>query len=322
MERRDFLSSLAVGAGVSALGPASLAGCGAAMPPHAGQPVLSARDSDDLLRRLEGGLSRVRNEPTGALAARTPWVLRPERHEALIRTGMEALVVADVARAIPAGTTVNGELARRLREELPTLTRCAVGYQQLLETVPAAARRNVDRHFRSNPEAAMDLAGWIEERAGGLGISADSRLKLRSIAHQSGARIRRQSSSALASETSSKVGTILTRSGHDLASLRAATTGALVDGIWAQTTGAAAYSSSPDPTVAQAQEPPGDPELIVSAVLIPLGVAVFGVTAIVEVALSGSVGFATLVSATPGGSLVIVGLIFLIIGAVQNSEAG
>lgn len=275
---------------------------------------MAMHEARGLLARLDRGLDVARNESVGAFGARAPWLLRPENHERLVRLGLEAMVVADVARSIPSNVTVHGELAERLRAELSVLPACAIGYQHLLETTPAAVRRNVDRAFRQNPDTAMDLAAWLDERAGVLAISHESRLKLRTISTQTGARIRRQSAGAVFADSASKVGTLLTRSGHELAALRASTTGTLVDHIWAQ----AAAAEVPAPP---SDRGPGDSELISAAILLPAAFAVFGITALVEVATSGAIGLATGVAATPAGSLLICGLICLIVGLVQNAEA-
>lgn len=329
MERRDFLSSLVIGAGAGALaGPA--VGCGAALP-HA--PTLGAREADALARRLEAGLFAIRNEQPPVLATAPPWQLRPSAHEHLVRTGLEALVVADVARSIPEGSRVEGELAVKLREALPVLDTCAVAYHDLLTSTPPAVRRNVDRAFRARPETAMELAEWMDGGAARFGVSNESRLKLRSSALRVGTRIRRQSSAALVDDTTAKVGTLLARSGGDLAALRASTTAALLDGVWGQATGVAvptrpATSWQPvdgerPPDGEQAGEQaslsrPGDHELEVGGILMGVGLGVFGLGTLIGWA-AGSAMWGAIISATPGSILVVVGLVFLIIGAAQNA---
>jgi hypothetical protein len=336
MERRDFLSSLVIGAGAGALaGP--VAGCGATLP-H-GATLLGAREADALSRRLEVGLGAIRSELPPAFAAAPSWELRPSSHERLIRTGLEALVVADVARSIPEGSVVEGELAVKLREALSVLDACALGYHDLLASTPPAARRNVDRSFRARPELAMELAEWMDGGAARFGVSNESRLKLRSAAHRVGTRIRRQSSAALVEDTTSKVGSLLARSGGDLAALRASTTAALLDGVWGQLesvppapTGSTRPVGSRPATSWQLVDPerpsgggelstgerPGDSELTAGGIMIGVGLGVFGLGTLIGWA-AGSAMWGAIISATPGSILVVLGLIFLIIGAVQNS---
>lgn len=330
MERRDFLSSLVIGGAVggSGLAVSGLAGCGAALP-HA--PTLGAREADALAQRLARGIAAIREEAPPAAALAGAWSLRPASHERLFRTGLEALVVADVARSIPAGTLVEGELAERLRGALPVLDTCALAYHDLLATTPPAVRRNVDRRFRERPETSMELAEWIDGGATRLNVSAESRLKLRSAALRVSTRIRRQSSGALVEETTSKVGSLLDHRGADLAALRLSTTSALIDGVWGQaraltpgtvpagSVSAQAYDTEVPPGLQrEGVERPGDSELTAGGIMIGVGLGVFGLGTLIGWA-AGSAMWGAIIAATPGSILVILGLIFLIIGAAQNS---
>lgn len=350
MHRRDFLGSAA---GLSAAGVASgavalpfwMSGCGAAAP----RPELGARETTELLRRLDTGLAMVDDTPLGTLASARPWQLRPERTEPLLRLGTQALVVADVARSIPENTPVPGELRDRMIETLPILDRTTVAYHRLLTTTPPAVRRNVDRHFRSEPDAAMNVASWLDERAIQIGVSPESRVRLRSNASWVTARIRRQSTTALVDDTLLKVERAIARSGGSVDALRAATTNGFVDAIWAAvdgevatppppagyTTASATTTTSATVVVAPSTVPetpppvegevstesPGDSELMVGGILIGCGVAAFGLATLIGWA-AGSAMWGAIIGATPGSALVITGLIVLIVGAVQNASAG
>src|SRR5262245_26646186 len=114
MERRQFLSTVGLGIGglgVGGLGAAALAGCGAAPI----RPELGARETTELLGRLDRGLGAAREPGLGGLATMQPWQIRPTATENVLRLGAEALVVADVARSIPSGVRVPSELAQRLQ---------------------------------------------------------------------------------------------------------------------------------------------------------------------------------------------------------------
>lgn len=350
MQRRDFLSTAAVGTGfLGAMGaPAWLSGCGAA--PLRGE--LGARETGELMARLDRGLGHISGTPMGGLASAAPWQLRPELTESVLRLGAQALVVADVARSIPNDTTVPEELRGRLIETLPILDACTATYHRLLTTTPPAVRRNVDRHFRTDPEAAMNVAAYLDGHASTIGISPESRLRMRSNAAYVTTRIRRQSTGALVDDCVGKVESVVARSGGSLAALRGATSAGLVDAIWQAVDGEvsaggsvppppAGYATTPSGVIVPAApaaepyeapggealetpastEPPGDSELVVGGILIGSGLAVFGIGTLIGLA-AGNAALGAIIAATPGGALVITGIIVMIVGAVQNANAG
>ncbi len=339
MERRTFLSTLAVGAGAAGAGAIWLPGCGG--PPAA---ALRPHEAQDLLGRLERGLGRVRSAPRREGA--------PDR---VIRVGLEALVVADVARSIPAGTLLPATLAERLGDSLPILDDCVVAYHALLEEAPRAMRRKLDQTFRAKPAMAMDVAEQIDAHAGAIGISRESRIKLRRVAANVGARVRRQSAGALIDDCAAKMEHVVARAGGDLRAARSATTTALVHAIFQQIDGAvpgggaAGALGAPGSPSAPGDVPPappapvdqgrtadwrlherppggplpgasgpGDPELTVGGVMGGAGLAVFGIAGLVSLGMQ--TAFPLLVVATPAGVAVIIGLILLIVGGVQNSR--
>ncbi|HEY8430242.1 MAG TPA: hypothetical protein VIL20_17795 [Sandaracinaceae bacterium] len=337
MERRAFLSTVALGAGAAGAGAIWLPGCGA--PSGA---ALGSREVDDLLGRLERGVRSVRESPIGA-PGRPAGALAPS--ERLLRVGLEALVVADVARSIPPGAHLPGELAVALDRALPVLDHCVVGYHTLLDETPRVARRKIDRAFRSKPGLAMDVAEAIDDRAADIGISRDSRLRLRRAAANVGTRVRRQSAGALIDDCVAKMESVAARSGADVRAARSMTAQALVAAIWQQVEGNApgggAASSlgapAPAPSAPSAPEPPpvaleyeeprvpapaqspGDTELIVGGTMLGAGLAVFGIGGIISLAMNSP--WPVVVAATPGGVAVIIGIILLIVGAVQNANA-
>jgi hypothetical protein len=324
MERRRFLGAM----GVGALG----AGAGVAVPGCAGvqvRPELGARETTALLGRLERGLGAAREPGLGGIASLEPWRLRPASTENVLRLGAEALVVADVARSIPSGVRVPRELAQRLEASVPILDDCVATYHALLASTPAAVRRNVDRRFRDEPEVAMRVAEHIDGRSSEVGVSPESRLRLRTAAANVTSRIRRQSASAVIDDCTSKVASVVARSGIDLTLARSTTTTAMIEGIWQEVEGSTQLGGSPPvpppppPTIAAAepsQESPGDSELIVGGILVGSGLAVFGIGTLIGWA-AGSAAWGAVISATPGGILVIIGVVLLIVGAVQNGEA-
>jgi len=325
--------------------PAWLSGCGAAVP----HTELGVRETDALLTRLDVGLAAVNAEPRGGLAAAHPWHVRPELGESMLRLGTQALVVADVARSIPANVRVPDPLRARLLETLPILDDCTAQYHHLLSSTPAAVRRRIDRAFRADPDIAMNVASYLDGRGRALGVSGESRIRMRSNASHVTTRIRRQSSSAMIDECVAKVEATVARSGGSVAALRAAVATGFVDAMWQAVDGdpggsalappppPPGYASTPSgvlvpaPAPAEAYVPPGegpeastespgDTELLIGGVLVGAGVAVFGIATLIGFA-AGSAGIGALIGATPGGALVITGIILLIVGAVQNANA-
>lgn len=297
MDRRSFLARSTLGsatalAGLAGVGSQS-AGCGAA---H-GRPVLGAVESAELLTRLERGLAAVREIPVGVIAAEIPWQVRPEHHETILRLGIESLIVADVNRSVPVGTGVSRALAERVAAEVPMLERAVGTYHALLTRMPPAARRDLDRRIRERPDAPMDAAEWLDQRAGVLGIDPGSRLLVRDAASNMAARIRRQSASAVIDDALAKVERAVARSGNALAHAASATTVAMIDAIWqtvdgagggpsgttpppapsayaAPASGAYVGASAVEPTTTRWNESwarPGDHDIEIGAIMMPFG---------------------------------------------------
>ena len=338
MERRDFLATVALGAGALGSSAIWLPGCGGAVPPRA----MSSGDASDLLARLDGGLRTVR---AGLADERRI----PEAARRTLGVGLEALVVADVARSIPAGTELPREVARRIGETLPILDECVVTYHALLDGAPPSLRRKIDRELRRDPAKVMDVAEALDGRACALGVSSDSRTRMRRIATTVGTRIRHQSSSAVIDDCLAKVDRVVEHQGADLRVARSGATTAMIQSIWQQVDGMQpgagpppggtpraegeppahhlgdpAYYPPPAPLPApppeEPERSPGDSELVVGGVLIGVGLGVFGIGGIISAAMSSI--WPVVFAATPGGILVIVGLVFLIVGGVQNAAAG
>jgi hypothetical protein len=268
--------------------------------------------------------------------------------EPALRLGAQALVVADVARSIPENTRVPEELRGRLLESLPILDRCTAAYHRLLTRTPPAVRRNIDAELRASPDTVMDITSFLDERAGQIGISAESRARLRSNATWVSTRARRQSASAVIDECVAKVERTIARSGGSVASLDDASAGSLIDAIWAAVDvgddgGAGLAPPAPPPgyvsssssgvyvPVAEAEIPPGaveppppespgDSELTAGGIMLAAGPVVFGLGTLIGYA-AGSWVWGMIIAATPGSILVIIGIVVLIIGAVQNGRA-
>ncbi|MCB9594341.1 MAG: hypothetical protein H6719_16540 [Sandaracinaceae bacterium] len=334
--RRDFLETTAWGTVLGSLASGgALAGCGGA------QHTLPNRDADRLLGRLERGLEALRSSSTSGEAS------SDDAFGELIRLGVQALTVADVARSIPPDVAVPRPLAEAVIRELPTLDRCVMTYSTLIAGAPRETRRNIDRRVREEPDLVMRIAEHIDARAAEHEISHESRLRLRQITTNVNRRMQRQSVGALADETVAKVERVVAVRGGSLSFARRARTDALVSAIWQQVDGgppgggaASALTvptppSTPTARLGRLQPGPvvtdgapsggelrfdydnGDTFMIAGGVMLGVGPVVFGLAALI-----GFLGFASpwgaIIGATPGGVLVIVGIVHLVIGALRS----
>lgn len=320
MQRRGFLATAALTASGVAIG------CGGV---HA-RPELSEAETLELVGRLERGVRRLREQPLGSMARqmRGP---RPDLTEQVLRITLESLVVLDVLRAMPEGAPVPAALGEALAPLLPRLDRCIHTHHALLSRMPVVQRRNFDRRVRERPAMVMDVAEWIDGHAAELGVPADNRVRLRHSAVTVGARLRRQSTDAVVADCAAKLDELFARQSTPLPPDLARATAGMVDAMWQQldesaSTGGALQSpvmratpaappTASDPLIAPDRfgtevemgnptEPvqwndswarPGDEEIRLGSIMLPLGLVTCGL-------------------------LLIVGLIVVIAGQVQNDE--
>lgn len=304
LDRRAFLRRSLV-TGALAATP-SLAGCGAA------PGMVGAADGRALLERLERGLGRVRDVPRGRVARELRGMARPQLAEDVLRHTLESFVIADVAQSVHRAPRLPAALEARLRRELPVLARTSDVHQALLRSMPPRARRGLDAELRADPSLPSDVAAWVDAHAAELGTSHAGRAKLRLAVRDVDARMRRQSASAVIDDCVGKVEQVSARAGLQATP----SAGALMSAIWNQIEGAGHGLTAPgrapplplpDPDVEWAQflddhdriwsarwASPGDEEVKIGAILMPFG-------------------------AITCGLLLIVGLIVLVAGAIQNA---
>lgn len=324
LDRRSFLARSALGAGaLLASAPAlGASGCGAR---HA-MPELGGLEADALAARLERGLSRVRDFPAGQLAEAFPDLRRPELSENILRTTLGGLVVADVARSVPDAVRVPRGLAEPLTGALPLVGESAELHHALLTRMPSEAKRSVGARIRERPATVTDVAEWIDGQGRELGVARESRLELRRAAMNVGVRMRRQSASAVIDDAVQKVGRVVARSGSSYALQRSAAVAAMIDAIWQEGVpgGAGASLTAPSATYLAAApyrvRAPSDDEAW-SRFLTPEGPPRWSA----EFARPGDeerrIGFIMMpFGAISCGLFLIIGLIVMIAGSVQNGD--
>ena len=335
MGRRQFIVDAAFGASAVGSGAIWLPGCAAMQ--HA--PTLPHAEVVSLIDRLERGIDGVRG--SAFVTTARPWSIRDDAPARMLRLGLEALVVADVARSITPGVRLPDALATRLDAALPVLDECVLGYHALLDSAPPAVRRNLDARFAAEPDVAMNVAERIAERAASIGVSSESRLRMRAVASNLGTRVRRQSAGAVIDDSAHKIELAVGHTGADIRLVRGPATAAMISAIWQQVDGAApsgGTASSPwgaayapgtttpsqayDPEGAELtlpeREPPGRGQHIVEigGVLVGVGLGCFGIGGIISAALNSV--WPIVIAATPGGICVLIGIIMLIVGAAMN----
>ncbi len=238
----------------------------------------------------------------------------------------------DVLRAMPEGAPVPTSLAEVLAPRLARLDRSIHTNHALLSRMPAAHGRRIDRDLRARPELAMDVADWLDQRAAEVGVPADNRLRLRHSAMTVGTRMRRQSTNAVVQDCVAKLDEAVVQQTPLDADLRTRTA-RVVDVLWQQVSdGTPQWGTAPPPDTGsgsgtgmiemsgdamvvpqrfgahremeQPTEPvqwneswarPGDEEVRLGTILMPLGLVTCGIT-------------------------LIVGLIVFIVGESQNGN--
>ncbi len=304
MDRRTFLARSAVASGAIVAG---VPGCGAAMHP--------AGEARELIARLERGLGKVRSYPRGAIAHELSGHPRPDVAEEVLRLGIEALIIVDVARS--AGAALPPDLAEKLAPELPVVDRYTHTYHALLAGMPQPARRALTAKVRARPSLSTDVADFFDGHARELGVARESRVRLRAEAASLGIRLRRQSTNAVIDDCVAKIERVMAHGGASVARARAATTSAMIAAIWQEPVaglGGAALAdpladevqrraddaewarvTAPSPLWSAAWARPGDEEMQIGAALMPFGLVTCG-------------------------ALLVAGLVVLITGVVQNAE--
>lgn len=323
LDRRSFLTRSALGTGaILASAPAlGAGGCGAR---HA-MPELGGRETDELAARLERGLSRVRDFPAGQLAEAFPDLRRPGLSESILRTTLGGLVVADVARSVPDGVRVPRALAERLTGALPLVGESAELHHALLTRMPAESKRRVGARIRERPATVTDVAEWIDAEGRELGVARESRLKLRGAARDVGVRMRRQSAGAVIDDAVQKVGRVVARSGSSYALQRSAAVAAMIDAIWQEGPGGAGSGltapTAPYGGAAPYRAPTASDDQAWSRFLTPEGPPRWSAAWARPGDEERRIGFIMMpFGAISCGLFLIIGLIVMIAGSVQNGD--
>lgn len=195
-------------------------------------------------------------------------------------------------------------------------------YTTLLERTPPIARRQMDLRLRDYPDAALDVAAWVDQRAGNLGVESSSRLDIRQTASGLTVRARRQSMSAVIDDCLGKVERVRARTALSLSP--SAATAAMIDAVWQTVDGTGSPGATPAPPSSYVYTDPASPSGVI-------------ITPAADPTLPASDGRWSERWASPGDPeieygaimmalcpvgppLLIVGLILIIVGCVQNGE--
>lgn len=273
--------------------------------------------AESLRHRLDRGLALLRAHPRQSFLDVVRGHPQPELAASMFRQTLESLLVLDVIRDVPTDAELPGPLAARLAEEQHVVLRSTLAHHVLLSGLSDGEKRAISHRVRREGDPTMHVAEWIDAQGRSVGVTGDSRLKLRRAAVDVTARIRRQSAAAVIDDAVQKVDRVIELGGPAMVTVRATVSRALSAGLWPQldatptaagTTGhPAGAQTQEDAEWAQAMTPqgqrlwssawgrPGDSEIETAAVLMPLGLATCGVT-------------------------LIIGLVTLFVGIAQNED--
>ena len=316
MLRRGFLAASALGTGTAALG------CGGAS--------LHARIGDaqaaELAARLARGRRLLEEQPFGTLVS-GPARARPDLREHVLRLNIESLLVLDVLRSIPRDARLPPSLGAALGPMLPRLDRAIHTNHTLLSRMPMARANRLDGALAARPSLAMDATDWLDAGAAHIGIPAAHRLHIRQSTETLANRMRSHSTRSVVRDYAAKLDRVVTQT-LPLAPELAESTVRVVDALWQDGSEEESVPIPPPPVPARrpddvstedrmvvplrfsAQremesptEPvqwneswasPGDEEIRLGAIMLPLGLVTCGIT-------------------------LIVGLIVLLTGVAQNA---
>lgn len=316
MHRRGFLAASALGTGAAALG------CGGASL-HA---RMGEQRAAELAARLERGRRLLDEQPFGTLVS-GPARARPDLREHVLRLNIESLLVLDVLRSIPRDTRLPPSLGAALGPMLPRLDRAIHTNHTLLSRMPASRAHRLDGALAARPSLATDTTDWLDAGAAHIGIPVEHRRHIRQSTETLANRMRSQSTHSVVRDYTAKLDRVVAQN-LPLAPDLAESTARVVDALWQDGSGDAPEWIPPPPLTdsrpedtstddrmavplrfsAQREmvsptEPvqwneswasPGDEEIRLGAIMLPLGLVTCGIT-------------------------LLVGLIVLLTGVAQNA---
>lgn len=323
MDRRDLLRA-------SALSSASVAtlaagGCARpASPTHMGGLSLSGVDLEAFLGRFDRGLADIQTSRfvagfTESLGERPiPEARRAhvDERERDFREALSSLYLTQTFRDLAPETQFHPEVQRRMLDNIHAIDASVFRMTDRLEQLGAREREEVRTTLKRHPDLAMRIAEVVDEQAAVAGLSPARRRDFRSIMTQAAFRLKNQPPGVLIDEYVRKARRATAPDGPEFRRSLELAAEAGEHYFWergieltaAGPTGVRkAKSARP-----KAKAEPGKEVIMSGAILLGVGVIIFGVSA----AIVSAGWFPGVFGLTVGAVTFAVGLIVLIVGAL------
>lgn len=349
MERRDFLTGAAGAISVP------LIGCSAATQ-NTPARTLSDAETEAIVAHLSRTLGatndvRLVSEALPDLARSGDTALRARLDEAdaLARVGLRSLLIGDAGGMVPRDARPSERLAQHFAQHAPVLDDSLVGYTALFERAPVREKQRMNALLREHHDVPMRVGEALDTHARTIGVTGDSRGKMRRILSDVAARSRAQSLSVVTDECVEKVHRVAAQRGESAALASAVAAQLAAAAFWMPIDGAPAQAADnerpppaapqsavplfapsaspswrPPPSLASAAgavERPGVAAQRVGGWMAGIGATVWGIGWGVGFSMGVDIGIVFLVGGTLGAVAVLVGLIVLIVGTIVRASS-
>ena len=323
MDRRDLLRASAL----SSASVAALATEGCARPgplTQMGGLPLSDLDLNAFLGRFDRGLAEIQTsrfvagftESLGERPIPEARRARVDERELAFREALSSLYVTQTFRDLAPETQLHPEVQRRMLDNIHAIDASVFRMTDRLEQLGAREREELQSTLKRHPDLAMRIAEVVDEHAALAGLSPARRRDFRSIMTQAAFRLKNQPPGVLIDEYVRKARRATAPDGPEFRRSLALAAEASERYFWERgielTSAATAGSPQAKSERSKAKPEPGKEVVLSGAILLGVGVVIFGVSA----AIVSAGWFPGVFGMTVGAVTFAVGLIVLIVGAL------
>jgi len=323
MDRRELLRAGALSsASVAAL---TTGGCA---PPATGAQLgglpLSGVDLEGFLGRFDRGLSDIQasrfvtgfTESLGGSPIPEARRGHVDERERDFREALSSLYLTQTFRDLPPETQFHPEVQRRMLDNIHSIDASVLRMTDRLEQLGARERDELRATLKRHPDLAMRIAEVVDEQAAVAGLTPERRRDFRSIMTQAAFRLKNQPPSVLIDEYVRKARRATAPDAPEFRRSLELAAAASERYFWERgiELTSAATTGGPKTKVGQpkAKPTPGSDVVLSGAILLGVGVVIFGVSA----AIVSAGWFPGVFGMTVGAVTFAVGLIVLIVGAL------
>jgi hypothetical protein len=326
MDRRDLLRAGAL----SSASAATLATGGCAPPATGAQTgglPFSGGDLDAFLGRFDRGLADIQTsrfvagftESLGGAPIPEARREQVEQREHDFREALSSLYLTQTFRDLPPEQQFHPEVQRRMLDNIHAIDASVFRTTDRLERLGPRERETIRTTLKRHPDLSMRLAEVVDGQAAAAGITPDRRRDFRAMMTQAAFRLKNQPPGVLIDEYVKKVRRATAPDAPEFKRSLELAAAASERYFWdhgieltAAHTLAQGAKKAPRPPIAASSEP-GQQQITSGAILLGVGVVIFGVSAAVV-----SAGwFPGVFGMTIGAVTFAVGLIVLIVGALM-----